>query len=263
MAKVTYGRDGAIGRVTLRRPELMNALSSGLMADLFDALRDANADNETRVVVVSGEGEHFCAGGDLEWEGELDERSALDLMRLTGHLSYELRNAPKPVMGCIRGYCLGGGNELNLHFDVSIASETAKFAQPETRWGLLPFWNTPQLLPLVVGERRAREMLMFGRMYDADEALEMGLCNAVVPDDQLESTVDEWADELIQRSPTALRLVKVAMNSVTDQLRGASNHEAALVAATVGSARYREEVAHFFAMPGSRRPKAAPTRHMR
>jgi naphthoate synthase/2-ketocyclohexanecarboxyl-CoA hydrolase len=166
-------------------------------------------------------------------------------------------------MGCIRGYCLGGGNELNLHFDVSIASETAKFAQPETRWGLLPFWNTPQLLPLVVGERRAREMLMFGRMYDADEALEMGLCNAVVPDDQLESTVDEWADELIQRSPTALRLVKVAMNSVTDQLRGASNHEAALVAATVGSARYREEVAHFFAMPGSRRPKAAPTRRMR
>ena len=133
MSAVLYRRDGLIGRVTLNRPETMNALSEEVMEELFDRLREANADPETRVVVISGTGRHFCAGGDLNWEGELDEASSTRLLRLTGHLSYELRNGPKPTIGAIRGYCLGGGNELNLHLDLVIVSDTARFSQPETR----------------------------------------------------------------------------------------------------------------------------------
>ncbi len=263
MSAVLYRRDGLIGRVTLNRPETMNALSEEVMEALFHRLREANADAGTRVVVISGTGRHFCAGGDLNWEGELDEASSTRLLRLTGHLSYELRNGPKPTIGAIRGYCLGGGNELNLHLDLVIVSETARFSQPETRWGVLPFWNTPQLLPLVVGERRAREILLMGRMYDAEQAYELGLCNLVVPDDELEAEVDRWASELAARSPTSMRLVKVALNSAADALRSAANHEALLVSTTAGSERYRAEVHEFFDLePAQRRPFPAWTQRV-
>ena len=252
---VLYERDGPIGRVTLNRPDTMNTLSEEVMEDLFLQLRTANADNGTRVLVVAGAGRHFCAGGDLNWEGSLDEESSTRLLRLTGHLSFELRNGPKPTIGAIRGYCLGGGNELNLHLDLAIAGESARFSQPETKWGVLPFWHTPQLLPLVVGERRAREILMMGRMYDAQQAYEIGLCNLVVPDDELDAEVTSWAQELCERSPASLRLVKLALNGAGDALRGAANHEAALVSTTAGSARYHAEVRRFFDTdPADRRP---------
>jgi len=137
-SSVLYERDGVIGRVTLNRPDIMNAISEDLMEDLFNSLRRANSDPDTRVLIITGTGKHFCAGGDLNWEGALDAASAARLLRLTGHLSYELRNGPKPIIGAIRGYCLGGGNELNLHLDLAIASETAQFSQPETRLGCSP-----------------------------------------------------------------------------------------------------------------------------
>jgi naphthoate synthase/2-ketocyclohexanecarboxyl-CoA hydrolase len=210
--------------------------------------------------VFGAEGKHFCSGGDINWEGELDESSSANLLRLTGHLSYELRNSPKPTICTVRGYCLGGGNELQLHLDVTIASHTAQFSQPETRWGLLPFWYTPQLLPLMIGERRAREVLLFGRMYDADQALELGLINAVVPDNELEEEADKWAQELLRRSPTALRLARIALNGPSDQLRGIANHEAAIVTTTVGNPRYHEEVNDFWDSRGSRKPLPAPPR---
>lgn len=241
----------------------MNSFDEGLMSALFDALREANGDAETRTIVIEAEGPHFSAGGDLNWEKGFDETAAARLMRLTGHLSHELRNAAKPTLGAIRGYCLGGGNELNCHLDMAIASDTARFGQPETRWGLLPFWYTPQLLPLIVGERRAREMLLLGRMYDADQALEMGLCNTVVPDAELESEVEGWAAEIAERSPLALRLTRLALNSAADLMRGSANHEAALVSTVVGSERYREGVEAFFTTTGSRRPRtAAPRRRV-
>jgi naphthoate synthase/2-ketocyclohexanecarboxyl-CoA hydrolase len=253
--KVRYRRDRQIGRVTLASPDNMNALDESLMTALFDALREANADVAARTIVIDAEGPQFSAGGDLNWEKEFDEASATRLMRLTGHLSYELRNAAKPTIGAIRGYCLGGGNELNCHLDLAIASETARFGQPETRWGLVPFWFTPQLLPLIVGERRAREMLLVGRMYDAEAALEMGLCNAVVPDSQLESEVDSWAAEIAERSPLALRLTRVALNTASDLMRSSANHEAAMVSTVVGSESYRAAVEAFFSSAGNRRPR--------
>lgn len=260
--QVTYDVRGEMGWITFRRPDTMNALDETMMEELFDVLREANADPITRVLVITGDGPHFTAGGNVEWEAEFSAESAPTIMRLASHISFELRSSPKPILGAIRGYCVGGGNEINLHLDATIASETAKFAQTETRWGILPFWFTPQLLPLVVGERRAREILLFGRMYDADQALEIGLCNAVVPDNQLEDEVTRWAEELLLRSSTALRLVKVALNGISDQLRGLANHEAAIVTVASGSERYREELMSFFHTDGPRRPLAARPRRI-
>lgn len=262
--RVEHVCGGAVARLVLDRPDTMNALTEELMTEFFDLLRQANADRAVRVLVVTGAGNNFSAGGDLKWEQDFDEESATNMVRLFGHVSYELRNGPKPVIAAVRGYCLGGGHELSLHADVVIASETALFGQPETKWGLLPFWYTPQLLPLVVGERRAREMLLFGRTYDADQALDMGLCNLVVPDDQLEAHVEGWATELLERSSVAMRLVKLALNSASEAMRGAANHDAALVTVTSGSARYRDEVGRFFEQsPASRRPKRAGARRVR
>lgn len=257
---VTYHADGRIGRVTFRRPESMNSLDDEVITALFDCLRAANDDSSTRVLVLSGEGEHFCAGGDPRWEAEFDPADVPAKMRLASYVGAELRSSPKPVLGAIRGYCVGGGNELNLHLDATVASETARFAQPETRWGILPFWNTPQLLPLIVGERHAREMLLFGRMYDAEQALEIGLVNAVVPDDRLEAEVDDWANELLERSPTALALVKVALNGAASPTGAPFDHQAAMVGMAAGSERYRDELMSFYSTTGSRRPRSAPPR---
>jgi enoyl-CoA hydratase/carnithine racemase len=257
-SNVLYERDDTIGRLTLNRPDTLNALSEEVMEELLQKLRDANADANTRVIVITGAGKHFSAGGDLNWEGTLTEETSTRLVRLTGHLTYELRNGPKPTIAAIRGYCLGGGHELGLHLDFAIASETAKFGQPETRWGVLPFWNTPQLLPLMVGERRAREILLMGRMYDARQAYEMGLCNLVVPDTELEDEVDRWAQELANRSSSSLRLTKIALNSATDALRGAANHQAMIATTTAGTARYQGQVHEFFDLkPEERRPLPA------
>jgi enoyl-CoA hydratase/carnithine racemase len=148
-----------------------------------------------------------------------------------------------------------------LHFDVTIASDTARFGWPETRWGLLPFFYTPQLLPLIVGERMAREMLLFGRSYTAGQALEVGLVNAVVPDAELEDETRRWAGELRIRSASSLRLVKLGLNGLGDLLRVAANHEAGIVSKAVTAPGYHDEVSGFFRTDkAARRPAPAPTR---
>src|SRR5262249_11889941 len=151
------------------------ALSEEFFEDLLDVVRAANNDPAVRALILAADGPHFSAGGNLNWENQLTEDVVGRLMRLNTHLSFELRHAPQPIITAIRGWCLGGGAELQLHCDVSIVSETARIGWPETRWGLLPFFYTPQLLPLVVGERVAREMLLFGRVYDAEQAVMLGL----------------------------------------------------------------------------------------
>ena len=258
---VRYSVENGVAHATLARAASMNALSEEVFADLFDVVRTANDDASVRVLVVDADGPHFSAGGDLSWEKELDELAAARLMRLNSHLSFELRHAPQPVIGAVRGWCLGGGNELQLHFDVTVASETARFGWPETRWGVLPFFYTPQLLPLVVGERMAREMLLFGRVYTAAQALDAGLVNAVVPDAELEDEVRRWAGELAARNAGSLRLVKMGLNGLGDMLRIAANHEAGIVSKSVVAAGYHEDVAEFFATAKEdRRPRPAPER---
>lgn len=250
---VAYEVDRAIGFIRLDRPESRNMLSADTFHRLFDVVREANDDEQVRVVIVTAEGKDFSVGGDLNWERAFSPAGSAKMMREHSHLSLELRNAPKPYIASVRGYCIGGANELALHCDMTIASTTAVFTNPEVRWGLVPFWYTPQLLPLAVGERRAREFLLTGRHYSAEAALTMGLVNAVVPDEELESTALAWAEELIANDALALRLTKIALNGVGDLLRVAANHEAAMIPLMVGTESYKTTLQKFFERPGRNR----------
>lgn len=238
-------RDG-IAILTLTNPERMNPLDDTVLSELFDLVRRVNADSEVRVVILTAEGPHFSVGADLNWEHEFSAESVPTTLRLQEHLSYEIRNAPKPYVAAVRGWCLGGANELQMHMDLCVASETAVFGQPEVRWGVLPFWHAPQFLPLMIGERRAREMLLLGDRYSADDALAMGLCNYVVPDDELERKSMALAEKLKERSATSMRILKTALNAPADLMQSAHNHQAALVSLLVETESYKKDMAKFF-----------------
>jgi enoyl-CoA hydratase/carnithine racemase len=250
-APVRYRSEAPIGWVTIDSPDTMNALDDEGFRNLIAALEAAYEDTTCRAVVVNATGEHFSAGGDLDWESQFDTEAALRTTRLSTRVSYELRNAPKPLVGAVRGYCLGGGSALALHLDITIASITARFGHPETRWGLVPFWNTPQTLPLAVGLRRARALLMEGAFITAEQARAIGLCQRVVPDAHLEAEAEAIAGRLATRDPLALRATRVALNSASDALRAAANHQSALVGALAERPEYEAEVRAFF----QRRPE--------
>lgn len=232
--QVAYKVVSPVAYIRLDNPARRNALGHETFLRLYDAAREANADPSVRVVIVTATGGHFSVGADLKWEKDFTADDVITIMRQHSHMSLELRNAPKPYIAAVRGYCLGGGNELALYSDLTVASETAVFGNPEARVGMVPFWYAPQLLPLAVGERRAREMILLGWRYPAREALEMGLCNIVVPDADLESTALAWASELVENGALALRLAKVSLNSAGDLLRVAANHEAAMAPFLLG-----------------------------
>ena len=135
-----------------------------------------------------------------------------------------MRNCGVPIIARVRGYCIGGGNELNMACDLTISGTSGRFGQAGPRIGTAPLWWGCQVLPRVVGEKRAREILYLTRQYSADEALAMGLCNAVVPDEELDAEVGRWCDEILRRSPQGLRLAKIALNASTDRLYSSVQH---------------------------------------
>jgi enoyl-CoA hydratase/carnithine racemase len=225
---VTSSVDGPIGWLVLHREDGRSSLDGAALAELYDAVLTMNSESLVDVVVVSSDGPDFCPPASETLDSG-DPSDLARLARLMGHLTFELRNGPKPYIGAVRGNCSGRGNALQLHFDLVVASETAVFSHPETEAGELPFWATPQLLPLMIGERRARELLLLGTDVAADEALAIGLVNAVVADTDLERATRELASRLLKRSRTALRLTKVALNGLADMLTPATAHEAVVM----------------------------------
>jgi naphthoate synthase/2-ketocyclohexanecarboxyl-CoA hydrolase len=141
-----------------------------------------------------------------------------------------IRNNGKPIICKVRGYCIGGGNELNVMCDLTLTGASGKFGQAGPKIGSAPLWWGCQLMPAIVGEKKARELLFLTRQYTAEEALQMGLVNKVVPDDELDAEVDSWCTQILQRSPQGLRLAKLAMNAATDLLHGSVQHGLELVA---------------------------------
>jgi naphthoate synthase/2-ketocyclohexanecarboxyl-CoA hydrolase len=152
------------------------------------------------------------------------------LHHLHDRLAVAMRNNGKPILVRVRGYCIGGGNELNVLCDLTISGTSGRFAQAGPKIGSAPLWWGCQLLPKVVGEKKAREILYLTRQYSAEEALAMGLVNAVVPDEDLDAEVDRWCADILRRSPQGLRLAKIAMNASTDQLYSSVQHGMELVA---------------------------------
>jgi enoyl-CoA hydratase len=191
----------------------MNALNWSVMNDL-EAAFDRLADDDVRTVIVTGAGDKaFVAGADIEELQKLASgEDALRWARFGQAVFAKIEHFPKPVIMAINGYCLGGGCELALAGDVRIASEHAKFGQPEIDLGISPGWAGTQRLPRLIGKARAKLLIFTGAHIDAHEALRIGLVDEVVPSDQLLSRAEELGETLAAKAPVALRLAKESIN---------------------------------------------------
>ena len=227
---IIYEVGGGRATVTINRPDRLNAFRSNTIKELCSAFESAADDESVGVIVFAGAGDRaFCVGGDVQDPTRTaTEKRALH--HLHDRLAVAIRNNGKPIIVRVQGYCIGGGNELNVLCDLTIASESARFAQAGPKIGSAPLWWGCQLMPLVVGEKKAREILYLTRQYSSQEAVEMGLANKVVPDDQLDAEVDDWCEQILKRSPQGLRFSKLAINASSDQLYGAVQHGVELVA---------------------------------
>lgn len=227
---VLYEVAGGRATITINRPDRLNAFRVQTVRELAMAFEAAADDETVGVIVLTGAGERaFCVGGDVQ-DPTRTAAQKRGLHHLHDRLALGIRNNGKPVIAKVRGYCIGGGNELNVMCDLTISGESGKFGQAGPKIGAAPLWWGCQLLPAVVGEKKAREILYLTRQYSAQEALAMGLVNAVVPDDQLDAEVDSWCTQILQRSPVGLRMAKIAMNASTDLLWGAVQHGVEMVA---------------------------------
>lgn len=215
---ILYEKSDGVARITFNRPKVLNAFRVETIDDLVDAFRDAAEDPDVGVVVVSGAGKNFSTGGDVNMEAGFDESTARKLYGRCLMLSTVMRNLGKPVIAAVRGYCVGGGNELNMLCDLTIAEESAKFGHTGPRVGSVPVWYGTQMLSLTVGDKKAREIVYLCRLYAAAEAERMGWVNKVVKDGELDAEVTAWCVELLKKSPNALRIAKLSFNHVSDMM---------------------------------------------
>lgn len=223
---IIYEKTDGVATVTINRPETLNAFRDLTLREMIAALKDAWGDAETGVLVLRGAGgKAFSSGGDMKRRkpGAGGEDGLLGVGDYLSQVHYLIRNIPKPVIAAVRGYAIGGGNILQFICDLTIASSDSVFGQVGPRVGSVdPGFGTAYLSRLI-GERKAREMWYLCRQYSAREALEMGLVNRVVPPEELDSEVLRWCEEILSKSPTALKLAKYSFNSETDGLFGISS----------------------------------------
>jgi len=192
-----------------------------LIRDLMTALKEAESNPSVRVVILKGAGRAWCAGGDLDELLALTQGSAADRRAYLIDFKTMIdtaRRISKPIIASVHGACVGGGNELNIACDLTIASEKAKFGQAGPRVGSMPAFGVPQNLQILVGEKRSREITYLCRLYSAHEAAAMGWINKVVPAEHLEKETVKWAEEILEKSPTAIALGKRMHNVYYDLL---------------------------------------------
>ena len=230
---VEVSREGAVAVVTVNRPEALNAIDLETITLLRDRLRELAVDDGVRAVVLTGSGEKaFIAGADIKYMSTLTVLQA----RAWGALGHEcatlLETMPKATVAAVNGFALGGGCELALGCDIRYASTRARLGQPEINLGILPGWGGSQRLARVVGLGIAKELIFTGRMVDAEEALRIGLVNAVFAPEELLGKALELAQSLAAKSPAALAFAKQATNlSLQGALADGLAQEATLFAA--------------------------------
>jgi naphthoate synthase len=224
---IRYERAEGMAKVTICRPEVRNAFRPQTVAELSDAFRRAQDDSTVGVVILTGEGPlAFCSGGDQKVRGDDgymgdDEVARRGIGRLNVlDLQVQIRRCPKPVVAMVAGYAIGGGHVLHVVCDLTIAADNARFGQTGPKVGSFDGGYGSGLLARTVGQKKAREMWFLCRQYDARQALEMGLVNAVVPLEQLEEETVRWCREMLAHSPLALRMLKASLNAVDDGLAG-------------------------------------------
>ncbi len=220
---IRYERtDDGVAKITINRPEVRNAFRPETVAELIDAFNHVRDDMTTGVVLLTGEGDlAFCSGGDQRVRGHggyvgQDHVPRLNIL----DVQKQIRYLPKPVIAVVAGYAIGGGHVLHLVCDLTIAADNARFGQTGPRVGSFDAGYGASYLARVVGQKKAREIWYLCRQYGAQEALDMGLVNTVVPLAQLEAESLQWAREILDKSPTSLRFLKAAFNADTDGQAG-------------------------------------------
>jgi len=241
LTDVCYDVSGGVARITINRPEKYNAFREETLDDLIAAFSAAEADRAVGVIVLTGAGEKaFCSGGDISWEDASDPAGAARMNRRTSVLSLIMRGCGKPIIARVKGYAVGGGNELQLLCDLTVASDDSKFGQAGPKMGSVPVWWGTQLLPRIVGERRAREIVMLCEQIPAPQAVELGLINKCVPAAGLDAAVDAWCERLLSLSPQALRVAKLSLNFESDQLWASVQHGQQMINFIHGTEEFHE-----------------------
>src|ERR1700720_35830 len=219
---IIFEKAEGMGKITINRPEVRNAFRPETLTELIDAFEISREDPEIGVVILTGAGDKaFCSGGDQRVRGQggyvggdgVPRLNALDLQKSIKYL-------PKPVIAMVAGYAIGGGHVLHLLCDLTIAADNARFGQTGPRVGSFDAGWGATYMARVVGHKKAREIWYLCRQYSAQEALDMGLINTVVPLEQLEDETVQWCEEMLEKSPMALRFLKAAFNADTDGLAG-------------------------------------------
>ncbi|MCC5860225.1 MAG: enoyl-CoA hydratase [Ectothiorhodospiraceae bacterium] len=234
--------------VTLNRPEKRNALAGGMYTTMEQAMRDAMADEEVRAVLILAEGEHFCAGNDLQDFGSKGAKAAAQGTSPAMRFIQFMLGFDKPLIAAVRGSAVGIGTTLLLHCDLVLASETARFALPFTRLGLVPEFGSSFLLPHLAGRVQASHVLLTGETFDTEQAVRLGIVSQPVSDKELDSLARQRADELAELPPQALRATKRLLQSAAyrQQLSQAVDAEREAFARGLASTEHQEAVTAFF-----------------
>ena len=219
---ILYETCDGIAKLTINRPERRNAFRPETIAQVIDAMHHAQHDRTIGVIILTGAGdEAFCSGGDQRVRGDagyIDEGGTPHLNVLD--LQMQIRRCPKPVVAMVAGFAIGGGHVLHLVCDLSIAAENARFGQTGPRVGSFDAGLGAGLMARTIGMKRAKEIWLLCRQYDAATALDWGLVNAVVPIGELEAETVRWCRDMLHLSPMALRMIKAGFNADTDGLAG-------------------------------------------
>ena len=230
---IRYEKSEGIAKITIDRPEVRNAFRPQTIVEISQALEDAREDTDVGVIVLTGEGpDAFCSGGDQRVRGDsgylTDDQiksppppthSNVGRFHVTD-LHVQIRRLPKPVVAMVAGYAIGGGHVLHLVCDLTIAADNARFGQVGPKVGSFDGGFGAGLLANLVGPKKAKEIWFLCRQYTAEEALQMGLVNTVVPLERLQDETVQWCNEMLALSPFALRLLKASFNAAEDGLTG-------------------------------------------
>ena len=224
---ITYQVAEGMAKIAINRPEVRNAFRPQTIIELIEAFHLARDNEDVGVIIFTGEGtEAFCSGGDISVRGDDgylgdDKLAKKGIGRLNVlDLQVQIRRTPKPVVAMVAGWAVGGGHVLHVVCDLTIAADNAKFGQTGPMVGSFDGGYGAGLLAAHVGQKKAREIWFLTRQYDAQEALDMGLVNAVVPLAELEAETVSWSREMLRNSPLALRLLKASLNAADDGLAG-------------------------------------------
>jgi naphthoate synthase len=222
LTDVRYEVDNGLAWITIDRPDRMNAFRARTVDELIACIKRAWASSDVGVIALTGAGDRaFCTGGDQKQRAETGDYGPSESGLFEVEALHRLvREVPKPVIAAVNGYAIGGGHVLHVLCDLTIAADTAVFGQNGPRVGSFDAGFGTVYLARVLGEKRAREVWMLCRRYDAATAERWGLVNAVVPAGELRAEVRRWADEILSLSPTALRFVKQSMNADSEHLAG-------------------------------------------